>query len=312
MSVEVTMNEVTRELLKEVSDYNGEFKGAFNIREDGQCVGRQNSENIKIVSKEDGSGIEVHIAPATRGERVYIPACITRSKVNDLVYNDFFVGDGADVIIIAGCGIHTDNEGEAKHNGIHRFFLGKGSHVLYQEKHLGRGRRLQAFRRIDPVTDAVLSEDSCLEMDTVQLGGVDSTVRKTTAKLDAGARLLVRERIMTDGEDRAQTDFYVEMKGENSAADLVSRSVAKGNSYQEFKSVIVGKEKCKGHSECDAILVGNGRVKALPALEAANLDAELVHEAAIGKIAGEQIVKLMTLGLTEEEAEEKIISGFLK
>lgn len=312
MSVEVTMNEVTKELLKEVSDYKGEFKGAFNIREDGQCVGRQNSENIKIVSREDNSGIEVHIAPGTKGERVYIPACITRSKVNDLVYNDFFVGDGADVIIIAGCGIHTDNEGEAKHNGIHRFFLGKGSHVLYQEKHLGKGRRLQAFRRIDPVTDAVLSEDSCLEMDTVQLGGVDSTVRKTTAKLEKGAKLLVRERIMTDEEDKAQTDFYVEMNGENSAVDLVSRSVAKGNSYQEFKSVIVGNEKCTGHSECDAILVGNGRVKALPALEAANLDAELVHEAAIGKIAGEQIIKLKTLGLTEEEAEEKIISGFLK
>ncbi len=312
MSVEVTMNEVTKELLKEVSDYKGEFKGAFNIREDGQCVGRQNSENIKIESKEDGSGIEVHIAPDTQGERVYIPACITRSKVSDLVYNDFFVGDGADVIIIAGCGIHTDNEGEAKHNGIHRFFLGKGSHVLYQEKHLGKGRKLDAFRRIDPVTDAVLSEASCLEMDTVQLGGVDSTVRKTTAKLEKGARLLVRERIMTDGEDKAETDFYVEMNGEDSAVDLVSRSVAKGDSYQEFKSVIVGNEKCKGHSECDAILVGNGRVKALPALEAANLDAELVHEAAIGKIAGEQIIKLKTLGLTEEEAEEKIISGFLK
>lgn len=312
MSIEVTMNEVTKELLKEVSDYKGELKGAFNIREDGQCVGRQNSENIKIESKEDGSGIEVRIAPDTQGERVYIPACITRSKVSDLVYNDFFVGDGADVIIIAGCGIHTDNEGEAKHNGIHRFFLGKGSHVLYQEKHLGKGRRLDAFRRIDPVTDAVLSEDSCLEMDTVQLGGVDSTVRKTTAKLEKGARLLVRERIMTDGEDKAETDFYVEMNGEDSAVDLVSRSVAKGDSYQEFKSVIVGNEKCKGHSECDAILVGNGRVKALPALEAANLDAELVHEAAIGKIAGEQIIKLKTLGLTEEEAEEKIISGFLK
>ena len=312
MSVEVTMNEVTKELLKEVSDYKGEFKGAFNIREDGQCVGRQNSENIKIISKEDKSGIEVHIAPATKGERVYIPACVTRSNVSDLVYNDFFVGEGADVIIIAGCGIHTDNEGEAKHNGIHRFFLEKDSHVLYQEKHLGTGRRLQAFRRIDPVTDAFLKENACLEMDTVQLGGVDSTVRKTTAKLEKGAKLLVCERIMTDGEDKAETDFYVEMNGENSAVDLVSRSVAKGNSYQEFKSVIVGNEKCTGHSECDAILVGNGKVKALPALEAANLDAELVHEAAIGKIAGEQIIKLKTLGLTEEEAEEKIISGFLK
>ena len=306
------MEKVTEELLKQVSDYKGEFKGAYNIREDGQCVGRQSSENIEIISKEDKSGIEIHIKPGTKDEKVYIPACVTRSNVSDLVYNDFFVGEGADVTIIAGCGIHTDNEGEAKHNGIHRFFLEKGARVLYQEKHLGTGRRLKAFRRIDPVTDVELGEDATLEMDTVQLGGVDSTMRKTTAKLGAGAKLIVRERIMTDGEDRAESDFYVEMNGEDSSVDLVSRAVAKGESYQEFKSVIIGNEKCKGHSECDSILVGNGRVKAMPALEAANLDAELVHEAAIGKIAGEQIIKLMTLGLTEEEAENKIISGFLK
>lgn len=305
------MNQITEELLAQVSDYKGEFKGAYNIREDGQCVGRQCSENINIITKEDSPGIEVHIAPATKGERVYIPACVTRSNVDDLVYNDFYVGEGADVIIVAGCGVHTDNEGEAKHNGVHRFFLGRGSHVLYQEKHLGTGNA-RGFRRIDPVTDAYLEEDSSLEMDTVQLGGVDSTMRKTTAKLSDRAKLIVRERIMTDGEDRAESQFRVEMNGADSAVDLVSRSVAKGQSYQMFKSDIIGNNRCSGHSECDAILVDNGRVHALPALEAANLDAALIHEAAIGKIAGEQILKLQTLGLTEEEAQEQIISGFLK
>lgn len=305
------MNEITAALLAEISDFKGDFKGAYNIRENGQCVGRQSSEHIRIEPKSDKSGIDIFIDPFTKGERVYIPACVTRSSVSDLVYNDFFVGEGADVVIVAGCGVHADNEGEAKHNGVHRFFLGKGARVLYQEKHLGTGKK-EGFRRIDPITDAVLDEDSCLEMDTVQLGGVDSTVRRTTAKLAARAKLVVRERIMTDGEDRAETDFAVEMNGEDSAVDLVSRSVARGNSYQEFKSAIYGNNRCTGHSECDAILVDHGRVNASPALEASHLDAALIHEAAIGKIAGEQILKLRTLGLTEQEAEETIISGFLK
>lgn len=305
------MNEITASLLAEISDFKSDFKGAYNIRENGQCVGRQSSEHIRIEPKSDKSGIDIFIDPFTKGERVYIPACVTRSSVSDLVYNDFFVGEGADVVIVAGCGVHADNEGEAKHNGVHRFFLGKGSRVLYQEKHLGTGKK-EGFRRIDPITDAILDEDSCLEMDTVQLGGVDSTVRKTTAKLAARAKLVVRERLMTDGEDRAETDFAVEMNGEDSAVDLVSRSVARGNSYQEFRSAIYGNNRCTGHSECDAILADHGRVNASPALEASHLDAALIHEAAIGKIAGEQILKLQTLGLTEEEAEEKIISGFLK
>lgn len=305
------MNEITASLLAEISDFKGDFKGAYNIRENGQCVGRQSSEHIRIEPKSDKSGIDIFIDPFTKDERVYIPACVTRSSVSDLVYNDFFVGEGADVVIVAGCGVHADNEGEAKHNGVHRFFLGKGARVLYQEKHLGTGKK-EGFRRIDPITDAILDEDSCLEMDTVQLGGVDSTVRKTTAKLAARAKLVVRERLMTDGEDRAATDFAVEMNGEDSAVDLVSRSVARGNSVQEFRSAIYGNNRCTGHSECDAILADHGRVNASPALEASHLDAALIHEAAIGKIAGEQILKLQTLGLTEEEAEEKIISGFLK
>lgn len=305
------MNEITEALLAEISDYKGEFKGAYNIRENGSCVGRQSSEHIRIEPKTDKSGIDIYIDPFTKGETVYIPACVTKSHVSDLVYNDFFVGEGADVVIVAGCGVHADNEGEAKHNGIHRFFLGKSSKVVYREKHLGTGSS-DSFRRIDPITDAILDEDSSLEMDTVQLGGVDSTLRKTSAKLAARAKLIVRERIMTDGREEAKTDFVVEMNGEDSAVDLVSRSVAKGHSCQEFKSHILGRNRCTGHSECDAILVDNGRVNALPALEAANIDAALIHEAAIGKIAGEQILKLQTLGLTEEEAQQKIISGFLK
>ncbi len=305
------MNKITDELLRLVSDFKGSFKGAFNIREDGQCAGRQSTKNIRIESKTDAPGLVIRIQPGTKGESVYIPACVTHGDLDDLVYNDFYVGQDADVVIVAGCGVHTDDDAEARHNGIHRFFLEPGAHVVYKEKHIGTGSG-NGTKRIDPVTDAVLSENSYLEMDTVQIRGVDSTFRRTTAKLAAGARLLVRERIMTDGDEIAKTDFEVTLEGEGSGVDLISRSVAQGNSFQEFRSSIKGQNRCTGHSECDAILVDHGTVNAIPALEASHVDAELIHEAAIGKIAGEQIMKLRTLGLTEEEAEEKIISGFLK
>ena len=305
------MNKRTETLLRIVSEYDGDFKGAFNIREDGLCAGRQSTDNIKIESKKDKPGLEIHIKPGTKGEKVFIPACVTRGNIDDLVYNDFFVGEGADVTIIAGCGVHSDDEEEARHNGIHRFFLEKGAHVLYTEKHVGTGSGTGA-KRIDPVTEVNLAEDASLEMDTVQIRGVDSTVRKTTGTLAARAKLVVRERIMTDGYETAQTDFDVTLAGEDSGADLVSRSVARGHSHQIFNSCIRGENRCTGHSECDAILADEGTVSAAPALEASHVDAELIHEAAIGKIAGEQILKLRTLGLTEEEAEERIISGFLK
>lgn len=294
-----------------VSDFKGQFTGAFNIRENGGCAGRQSTEHITIESRKEGPGIVVHIMPGTRGEKVYIPACVNQGGINDLVYNDFYVGEGADVTIVAGCGVHTDNEEEARHNGIHRFFIEKNARVLYQEKHLGTGAG-EGIKRIDPVTDVDLAEGASLEMDTVQLGGVDCSTRKTRAKLAAKARLIVRERIMTDGIEKAITDFDVVMEGDDSGVELISRSVAKGNSYQEFKSCIHGLARCMGHSECDAILVDNGTVNAAPALEASNVDAALIHEAAIGKIAGEQILKLRTLGLTEEQAQERIIAGFLK
>ncbi|WP_028506323.1 SufD family Fe-S cluster assembly protein [Ruminococcus sp. FC2018] len=305
------MNDTTRQLLEIISDFDGEFKGAYNIREDGQCAARESTENIKIESKKDAPGLVIHIKPHTKGEKVYIPACVTKSGIDDLVYNDFYVGEGADVTIVAGCGVHTTGVEEARHNGIHRFILEKDANVLYQEKHIGTGKQ-EGIRRIDPVTDVELGENSKLTMDTVQLSGVDYTTRTTRGVLGDGARLIIKERIMTDGKEQAKTDFYVELKGENSGVDLMSRSVARDESYQEYHSVIKGMNVCTGHSECDAILVGNGKVSASPQLDAEHPDAALIHEAAIGKIAGEQILKLRTLGLTEEEAEQKIISGFLK
>ena len=223
----------------------------------------------------------------------------------------YLADHGADVIIVAGCGVHNDGEGEARHNGIHRFFVGKGAHVVYKEKHVGMGEGTGA-KRIDPVTDITLEEDAVLEMDTTQISGVDSTVRTTNANLKARAKLIITERLLTDGQETAKTDFVVNMNGEDSAVDLISRSVAKDQSHQEYRSIIRGNTRCTGHSECDGILVGNGTVSAAPELYAGHIDAALIHEAAIGKIAGEQILKLQTLGLTEEEAEQKIIDGFLR
>lgn len=306
------MDKLTEELLKAVSDYTeGGYTGAFNIRENGGCAGRQSTENIQIEGKPDGSGIDIYIKAGTKGERVFIPACVTRGNVNDLVYNDFHVGENADVVIVAGCGVHTDDEGEAAHNGIHSFFVGKGAKVVYEEKHLGTGKGA-GKKKISPVTHVELSEDAILEMNTIQLGGVDHSVRTTTGTLGDRAKLIIHESLMTDGDEYVMTDFDVDMNGEDSAIDLISRSVAKGNSYQEYHSKINGNNRCTGHSECDAILVGKGRVNAAPELYAGHLDAELIHEAAIGKVAGEQILKLRTLGLTEEEAEQKIIEGFLR
>ena len=304
------MDKITESLLKLVSDWTEDgYKGAFNIRENGGCAGRMSTDNIKIEPKEGGSGIDIYIAPGTKDEKVYIPACISKSGVDDLVYNDFHVGEGADVTIVAGCGVHTDGEEESSHNGIHRFFLEKNAKVRYEEKHVGTGEGGQ--RKIDPVTDADLKEGAVLEMDTIQIGGVDHSVRTTRGKLGKDAKLYIRESIMTDGNEYAKTDFDVVMEGEDSGVDLISRSVAKDDSYQEYHSKINGNARCVGHSECDAILVGNGKVNAAPELFAGDLDASLIHEAAIGKVAGEQILKLRTLGLTEEEAEQKIINGFL-
>ncbi len=306
------LNGITANLLNLISGWeNGTFSGAYNIREDGGCAGRRSSKHVQIDSKSDGPGLVIHITPEAKGEKVFIPACITHSGVDDLVYNDFYIGDGADVTIIAGCGVHNEGEEESRHNGIHRFFLGKSSRVVYKEKHVGIGSGTGA-RRINPVTEAELEEDAYLEMDTVQIGGVDTTDRHTSARLAARARLVIRERLLTEKEQTAVTDFNVELNGEDSGVDLVSRSVARGDSSQNYHSRIAGNARCTGHSECDAILADRGKVNAVPELFAGDTDAALIHEAAIGKIAGEQILKLRTFGLTEEEAEQKIIEGFLK
>ena len=305
------MNEITKELLRQVSDYKDGYEGAYNIRENGGCAGRKSTEHIRIESKTYAPGLEIHILPGTKGETVSIPACVTHGGVDDIVYNDFYVGEGADVLIVAGCGVHLETGEPARHNGIHRFFLEKNSHVIYQEKHVGTGNGL-GQRSIDPVTEVYLKEGSELEMDSLQLGGVDHTIRKTSGVVGKDAKLIIRERILTDGEQQAKTEFEVEMEGENSSVNLISRSVARGHSYQAYRSRIVGNAACAGHSECDAILAEDGRVDAAPELTANHPEAALIHEAAIGKIAGEQILKLRTLGLTEEEAEAKIIAGFLK
>ena len=297
------MNRITEKLLAAVSNWTGVPRNAaYNIREDGQCAGRQSTAHIRITSKTDKPGIDITVAPGTRGEQVYIPACVTHSAENDLVYNDFYIGEDADVTIVAGCGVHSDGEGEARHNGVHRFFLKKGARVRYLEKHIGTGGGTGA-RVIDPVTEVEQAEGSTMEMETTQIGGVDSTRRTMKAVLAAGAKLRVRERILTDGEQRAETDFVVELNGNDCGCDLISRS---------FRSLIRGNCRCTGHSECDAIIIGNGTVNAAPELGANHADAALIHEAAIGKIAGEQILKLCTLGLTEEEAEAKIVEGFLR
>ena len=304
------MNEITREILRQVSDFTGEFSGAYNIREDGLCAGRMSTDHIHITSKEDKPGLDIRVDPGTVGESVSIPACVTHGDVDDLVYNDFFIGAGADVVIVAGCGVHTSNGEPARHNGIHRFFLGKGSRVKYLEKHVGLGQGF-GLRSIDPVTEAYLDEDSVLEMDTSQIGGVDRTKRITRGEVGKNAKLLIRERLFTEKEQIARTDFEVTLSGENAGVDLISRSVARGKSHQEYRSAIVGDAPCTGHSECDAIIAEEASVDAAPELKAHHPDASLIHEAAIGKIAGEQILKLRTLGLTEAEAEAKINEGFL-
>lgn len=305
-----TMNSITQKLLEVVSDFKGSFKGAYNIRENGECAGRMSSDNIKIESKTDKPGLDITILPGTKGETMYIPACVNQGGIDDLVYNDFYVGANADVVIVAGCGVHTDDDSEARHNGIHRFFIGEGARVRYEEKHIGTGSG-QGKRTIDPVTAVYLEKNAYMEMNTTQIGGVSHTVRKTTATAAEGAKLVVRERLYTEEDQRAETYFQVDLNGDGSGADIVSRSVAKDHSYQNYESTIVGNAACTGHSECDAIIDGDAIVDATPRLFARNKDASLIHEAAIGKIAGEQILKLRTLGLTEEEAENKIIEGFL-
>ena len=304
--------QVDRELLEKIADLIGKPVGAFNIRKDCGCDGRVSTEHIKIDDRTDGhAGIDIRILDGTKGETCHIPVIITKSGVEETVYNDFYIGEDCDVEIVAGCGIHNCGDQESRHDGIHTFHVGKNSHVHYSEKHYaegdGRGEKI-----MNPQTIVYLEEGASIQMDTVQIRGVDSTKRETKIVVGKDAEAIITEKLLTHGEQTAETDFSVDLTGEDSGCDLVSRSVARGSSHQVFRSVINGNTRCTGHSACDAIIMDEGSVSAIPELTAASVDAALIHEAAIGKIAGEQLTKLMTLGLTEQEAEQKIIEGFLK
>ena len=305
------IDEIQKRILEEVADLHEVPIGAYNIRANSKMAARNTTANIDIVSKEDGSGIDVKIKPGTKNESVHIPVVISKTGIKEVVYNDFFIGEDSDVVIVAGCGIHNCGNQDSQHDGVHRFYVGKNAHVKYVEKHYGEGDGT-GKRILNPGTEVYMEEGSSMEMEMVQIKGVDSTVRDTKAELAAGASLVVRERLMTHGDQSAVSIYKVQLNGEGSSADVVSRSVARDNSYQKFDAKIDGNAACSGHSECDAIIADNGTVTAAPELTANSGDAALIHEAAIGKIAGEQLLKLRTLGLTEEEAEAKIVAGFLK
>ena len=305
------MTEIEKNLLKEVAELDALPVGAFNIRSNGGSAGRRSTEHIEIIPKEDKSGIDIRIADGTKNESVHIPVVISISGLKECVYNDFFIGNDCDVTIIAGCGIHNCGGQDSEHDGVHTFYVGKNSRIRYVEKHYGSGDG-EGKRLMNPQTVVHLDENAHMEMETTQISGINDTYRKTTADLAAGASLVCHEKVMTEGDQKATSDFTADMNGAGSSCNIVSRTVAKGQSRQTFISRINGNAPCAGHTECDSILMDQANVLATPQLFASDLDASLIHEAAIGKIAGEQLIKLMTLGLTEQEAEEQIISGFLR
>lgn len=305
------MDKLEKDLLKTIADIESTPMGAYNIRENGKGVARNTTANIDIVTKTDKPGIDIIIKENTKNESVHIPVIITHSGINDMVYNDFYVGKNADVVIVAGCGIHTSTCDTSQHDGIHTFYVEENAHVKYIEKHYGEGEGV-GNKILNPQTIVHLKNGATLEMETVQIKGVDSTVRETNADLEDNSNLIIKERIMTHGNQTAKTFFNVELNGSNSSTHVASRSIAKDTSSQEFVSNVNGNNLCFGHVECDAIIMGSAKVISTPKIIANNINANLVHEAAIGKIAGEQLIKLMTLGLTEKEAEEHIISGFLQ
>ena len=306
----IDLSPLDESLLKEITGLHSTPAGAVNIRKDGKLVQRSNSAYIEISTQTDKPGIDVKIAPGTVGETVYIPVLLTQSGLKDVVYNNFYLGEGCDVKIIAGCGIHNDSHKNSQHDGIHTFYCEKNSHFTYAETHYadgdGSGQKI-----LNPITRYYLEEGASAEIETVQLGGVSSTIRDTDVVLKKNAKMVLTERLMTDGNQEAVSNINIELKGDDSSIQIISRSVAKGNSVQVFNPLVIGEAACRGHIQCDAIIMDKARVKAVPAIEAAHEDALLVHEAAIGKIAGDQITKLMTLGLTPEEAEEQILEDFL-
>ncbi len=305
------MDEIQKTLLEEVAGLHEIPAGAYNIRANGALSSRNTTEHIDIVTKEDKPGIDIIIKPGTKKESVHIPVLISQTGLEDLVYNDFYIGEDCDVLIVAGCGIHNGGNRTSKHDGIHTFHIGKNAKVKYVEKHYGSGEGT-GENIMNPQTIVYMEEGSYMEMETTQIKGIDSPDRVTKAKLADDARIVITEKIMTHGKQYAKTEFEVDMDGKNSSTNVISRSVAKDQSSQLFVSKINGNNKCAGHTECDAIIMDDAHISAVPEITANHLDAELIHEAAIGKIAGEQLIKLMTLGLTEKEAEEQIVNGFLK
>lgn len=304
-------SQVDRELLEKIADLIGKPVGAFNIRKDTGCDGRQSTENIQITGKTDGkSGIDIRIKDGTKGEQCHIPVIITKPGIQELVYNDFYIGENCDVDIVAGCGIHNCGGEDSRHDGIHTFYVGKHSHVKYTEKHYGDGDGTGG-RIMNPQTVVYLEEGATIQMETVQIRGIDSTKRETKIVCGKDAEAVVTERLMTHGDQVAESDMEISLDGEGARGRVISRSVAKGTSRQVFYPKMVGNAACFGHVQCDSIIMGDAKISSIPAISANHVDAQLVHEAAIGRIAGDQITKLMTLGLTEEEAEERILNGFL-
>ena len=303
------MNNIEKDLLLAVSDLHQIPSGAFSLRENGKSVQINNTTNINIVPKKDKSGIDIYIAPFTTNESLHMPVIISKSGIKDIVYNDFHIGEGCDVLIVAGCGIHNPDEKTSEHNGVHSFYLEKGAKVRYVEKHIGEGSK--GDKVLNPITNVYLEENAELTMDTIQLGGVSSSTRAMFGELKDNSKLIIKEKILTDKDDYAKTTFDVKLIGKDSSVDVVSRSVAKGESKQIFYSKVTGLNKCFGHVECDAIIMDKGKIVSTPEIVAEDVNATLVHEAAVGKIAGDQLIKLMTLGLDEKEAEDMIIKGFL-
>ena len=306
----VDLSPIDESLLATIANLHGMPKGAYNIRKNGKLVTRNSSANIEICTKEDQPGIDIFVKDGTRGETCYIPVIVTEAGVKDLVYNTFHIGDDCDVSIVAGCGIHNEYEEQSEHDGIHTFHIGKNSRVKYVEAHYGEGDP-DGVRILNPVTKVYMAENSFCDMELSQLGGVSSSNRETEAYLEAGAKMVVTEKLMTHGNQTVVSNQLFELNGDDSSVQVVSRSVAKDDSSQVFAPLVVGKAACRGHVQCDSIIMGNGRVKSVPAIEADHEDAILFHEAAIGKIAGEQLIKLQTLGLTPEEAEAEILEDFL-
>ena len=305
--------DIDASLLEAIADLHSLPTNAYNIRKDGEMLVRNQGANIDIVAQSDGKpGIEIHVKAGAKKEVCHIPVIMTKTGMTDVVYNDFFIGDDADISIIAGCGIHNAGNEKSQHDGIHTFHIGKNAHVKYIEKHYGqKGEDATGEVVLNPKTVVYLDEGAVCEMEMVQLRGVDSTVRDTICNLGAGSKLIIEERLLTHGSQHAESNVEIVLEGEDSSTQVISRSVAQDDSVQIFQPIVAGKGKCRGHVQCDAILMGNARVKSVPAIDAYSDEAQLFHEAAIGKIAGDQIIKLMTLGLSEEEAEQQILDDFL-